>query len=625
MKKTLILVLISLVLSAGSASAIQAIDPGYIGVGARPMGMGKAYVGVAEDGEGMFTNVAGLGRIKSPKLTSMYSNVMGDVNYFVLGGAIPTDMGTFGLGYVGANVGDILLFGESISGHHPIETGIGTYGNNVGYLSYGLNMGRVAGWMKGLYVGANLKYFSQSGEGTTEALGNNGTGMDIDLGMLYEANEWLSVGASLQNCLPANMGGKIRYNSGIEEGIPMLAKVGSRVKVMGENGVMGGDIRVDVAGDVDINVNGERPGGYHIGTEIWPVSGIALRAGLDKDPSPATVDQKESTNVTLGVGLRYGGYGFDYAYHPYSSIADNTTHYVSISYVGKDAEEGDYIEYLKPRDKLITRKSSVVVSGMAKPVVAEIRINGKDAELDMMSNGQGFKMTQELGIGKNLIVVEAYDSNGKLLQTKRIRLVRLATFTDVPNDYWAVDPVEYGVTAGLGEGAPSGSETFKPDQVMRRAELAEMMVKAKGEDIQRTIETKIFPDLPDTHWAARYIEAANEMGIIIGYPDNLVRPNKVIDRVEAVTASSRFDGLEPEPVEYAPYRDLKSTHWAAGNVEAAKDKGLLGYIKSERLNPKKGLTRAEAIEILTRTDFGKEKIDDLLNWNKGYGAGSIVR
>lgn len=91
-KKSLISFMILITLG-GVSIAAGAIDPGYIGVGARALGMGKAYVGVAENGESIFTNAAGLGRIKSPKLTSMYSNMMSDVDYFVLGGAVPTDIG----------------------------------------------------------------------------------------------------------------------------------------------------------------------------------------------------------------------------------------------------------------------------------------------------------------------------------------------------------------------------------------------------------------------------------------------------------------------------------------------------------------------------------------------------
>ena len=59
--------LILLLLLSGAAHAL--VDPLYIGVGARPLGMGKAYVGYAEDGDALFTNPAGLGKIDNIKVT----------------------------------------------------------------------------------------------------------------------------------------------------------------------------------------------------------------------------------------------------------------------------------------------------------------------------------------------------------------------------------------------------------------------------------------------------------------------------------------------------------------------------------------------------------------------------
>ncbi len=57
-------------------------------------------------------------------------------------------------------------------------------------------------------------------------------------------------------------------------------------------------------------------------------------------------------------------------------------------------------------------------------------------------------------------------------------------------------------------------------------------------------------------------------------------------------------------------------------LETAKEKGLIDYINSNRFQPKKGLTRAEAVEILVKTDYGQSMINDLQNWDKGFGDDS---
>jgi hypothetical protein len=147
-----------------------------------------------------------------------------------------------------------------------------------------------------------------------------------------------------------------------------------------------------------------------------------------------------------------------------------------------------------------------------------------------------------------------------------------------------------------------------------------MLVRVRGEDIKKTIETRIFPDLPNSYWAARYIEEANSLGLVIGYPDKTFKPNNLANRVEGVTVAGRFDNEDDTRPETKPYSDINTKHWAAGSIAGAKDKGLLGYIHSDRFNPKKGLTRAEAVQILSKTDYGKDQIDRLFDWDRGFGG-----
>jgi hypothetical protein len=39
---------------------------------------------------------------------------------------------------------------------------------------------------------------------------------------------------------------------------------------------------------------------------------------------------------------------------------------------------------------------------------------------------------------------------------------------------------------------------------------------------------------------------------------------------------------------------------------------------------KQGLARGEAVEMLAKTDYGKKKIDWLLNWEQGFGSKSAA-
>src|SRR3989339_173778 len=155
----LLLTALSLQLVSPAFASGYLADPMSIGVGARSMGMGKAYVGMAEDGDAIFTNPAGIAGISSAKLSSMYTNLMGDVNYTVLGGAFPYgDKSAIGIGLVSSRVADITLRDDTgaITGSNL------TWGSHVLFVSYGtylselplnLNLG------KDVAVGANLKYY----------------------------------------------------------------------------------------------------------------------------------------------------------------------------------------------------------------------------------------------------------------------------------------------------------------------------------------------------------------------------------------------------------------------------------------------------------------------------------
>lgn len=232
MKKSLIALIIVLMFASASLADGYLSDPMSIGVGARALGMGKAYVGMAEDGDAVFMNPAGIARITSPKLSSMYASVLGDVNYIVIGGAYPYgEKSAIGAGYVGSSVGEIPLTNASGG-----SLGTGRWGNNVMFLSYGTYLSSLGLKLdRDVLVGASLKYFSVGGDGTGVSPAA-GSGYDVDLGLLYPFNEYIMLGVNAQNILPASMGGKITKSSGQVDTIPATIKVGTKVTLIGNEG-----------------------------------------------------------------------------------------------------------------------------------------------------------------------------------------------------------------------------------------------------------------------------------------------------------------------------------------------------------------------------------------------------
>ena len=61
--------------------ASSIIDVNVIGVGAKVMGMGKAYTAAAQDTDSMFMNPAGLVSCKDISFSSMHATLLDDVGY----------------------------------------------------------------------------------------------------------------------------------------------------------------------------------------------------------------------------------------------------------------------------------------------------------------------------------------------------------------------------------------------------------------------------------------------------------------------------------------------------------------------------------------------------------------
>jgi len=100
-----------------------------------------------------------------------------------------------------------------------------------------------------------------------------------------------------------------------------------------------------------------------------------------------------------------------------------------------------------------------------------------------------------------------------------------------------------------------------------------------GEELQnmpQNTPSVSFTDLPNTHWAYKYIADMVNRKVLEGYPDNKFRPDKTISRAEFATIIVKAAGLQPKKVNYSSFSDVKVTDWYSPWIEAAKDY-LTGY------------------------------------------------
>ncbi|WP_339157851.1 S-layer homology domain-containing protein [Paenibacillus sp. FSL W8-0186] len=140
--------------------------------------------------------------------------------------------------------------------------------------------------------------------------------------------------------------------------------------------------------------------------------------------------------------------------------------------------------------------------------------------------------------------------------------------------------------AGIVTGYPDGTAGL--DKTITRAELATIIVKAIDLEPVPGVATYKDQNYSVNHWAAKYIEAATEAGILTGKDavKQLFGPNDNLTVQELAVVLVKALKLEV-PAE----TNNTATEWAKGYVQAALDKGLI----ESGINYQANATRAQVV------------------------------
>lgn len=166
-----------------------------------------------------------------------------------------------------------------------------------------------------------------------------------------------------------------------------------------------------------------------------------------------------------------------------------------------------------------------------------------------------------------------------------------ATLTDVQN-HWAQKNINELIASGIAGGYPDGS--FRPDNTITRAEFATMLVKAFNLQKQGG---KVFAD-SEQHWAKEYISRATASGVVSGYDAENFGPDKLITREQMAVMISKAAKvlLKAEAMHFADSASI--SEWAKEAVLAANQSGIMKGYPDNTIRPQGSASRAEAVTVI---------------------------
>jgi hypothetical protein len=252
-----------------------------IPVGARPAGMGNAFVSVADDANALYFNPGGLYQVKGLTVGTMYSIMSMDRSHL---------QGSFIYEYEKYGTLSVMFtkFGVSdIDGRDSQGNPTGSFDDSEIALAFGFGK-KVH---KYVGVGGAFKYLRHS------LKDNKATGIGFDIG----AHSRKEIGHSILNSVllgisVSNLGSSLEWDteSSHKDDVPSTLRVGSGLNLT---------IReIGFLALLEVSRTSKESSDFHGGVETWLYKMLGIRTGVD------------GGDFTFGVSVLYDKFRFDYAF-----------------------------------------------------------------------------------------------------------------------------------------------------------------------------------------------------------------------------------------------------------------------------------------------------------------------
>ena len=301
----IVMALLIIAAVAGHANAVSIHDgAGTTGAaflkvegGSRPVGMGGAFAGLANDINTIFWNPAGLTAVHDQELTAMQHFSFADISNQSIGYAQRTGRFVWGASFLGS-------FTEIERRQGPTKDPDGTV--TVGGFATGLSIAYPLG--TAISIGGTAKVISEQLDI------QNAYGAAADVGLILRLlDNHLGIGVAVQNVGVLDGG----------ENLPMAVRVGFAYRTWEE---LAADAEASMpkrevwafVADGHLPLIDANPS-FHVGAERWFYDSVAARIGYR-----IGLNENPSDGLSLGVGVRRSGedalanidFQFDYAFVP---------------------------------------------------------------------------------------------------------------------------------------------------------------------------------------------------------------------------------------------------------------------------------------------------------------------
>jgi len=281
-----------------------------LGVGAKALGMGGAFVGVANDVTASYWNPSGLCQLDRKQLSFMHAETFGSLlDHDFIAFALPLEekkssstiaFSLLRLGGGGIKITDLEKKGMDISDSNRV-----VLLREESHADYAFLFSYAHPIRPNLFWGANLKIIYR------HLVDNSAFGLGADLSFLAQPYPFLSLGANLMDITPT----LLFYDNGTTETITPTTKFGLGVKREIK------DFSFLFASDADVRYEGRKFSAQywigeiswdmHYGVEILYRKSLSARLGFDQG------------DFTAGAGFLIRQFGLDIAFLSHEQL-DNT-------------------------------------------------------------------------------------------------------------------------------------------------------------------------------------------------------------------------------------------------------------------------------------------------------------